>query len=62
MLYIKNLKNSLKEASNNWQTYGRDADKGASSSKNATDAVKQATEALEKEKSALQETQKALQD
>lgn len=62
ILYIKNLKNSLKEASNNWQTYGRDADKGASSSKNATDAVKQATEALEKEKSALQETQKALQD
>lgn len=62
ILYIKNLKNSLKEASNNWQTYGRDADKGASSSKNASDAVKQATEALEKEKSALQETQKALQD
>lgn len=62
ILYIKNLKNSLKEASNNWQAYGRDADKGASSSKNASDAVKQATEALEKEKSALQETQKALQD
>lgn len=62
ILYIKNLKNSLKEASNNWQTYGRDADKGTSSSKNATDAVKQTTEALEKEKSALQETQKALQD